>query len=128
MEQSGLLWVHPNPQASLDVDELLGPLAEEFPSFGMQTQVFRFKRPEKILTEICLTILSRETYHFGKLQKRHSRPSLLRQKTLFEEFGRHHFFTKFRELMKGILPESDWDMGKCTFFLYKLFQRAAHNE
>ena len=39
VENSGLLWVHPNPDGRIDIDTLLGPLAQEFRSFRMQNQV-----------------------------------------------------------------------------------------
>ena len=124
VEQSGLLWVHPNPQASLDVDELLGPLAEEFPSFGMQTQVSVGQTTiEKNLNWKFANDTFGETYHFGKLHKDTLGRLYYGNNLHFEEFGRHHRFVTANRGIDAMrtLPESDWDIGKCTFVLYHLF-------
>ena len=70
VESNGLLWVHPNPEATLDVDELLGPLSEEFGSYGMGTQVSVGQTSmKKSLNWKFANDTFGETYHFGKLHK-----------------------------------------------------------
>ena len=34
-ERDGLLWVHPQPDGELDIDDLLGPLADELASYSL---------------------------------------------------------------------------------------------
>lgn len=124
VEHSGLLWVHPNPQGTLNVDELLGELAEEFPSFGMETQqVVGNTTIEKKLNWKLANDTFGETYHFGKLHKDTLGRLYYGNNLHFEEFGRHH---RFVTANRGIdemrkLPESEWDISKCTFVLYHLF-------
>ena len=124
VEQSGLLWVHPNPQGTLNVDELLGGLAAEFPSFGMETQqVVGNTTIEKKLNWKLANDTFGETYHFGKLHKDTLGRLYYGNNLHFEEFGRHH---RFVTANRGIdemrnLPESEWDISKCTFVLYHLF-------
>ena len=70
VENSGLLWVHPNPDGQIEIDTLLGPLAQEFPSFGMQNQVAVGQTTiEKALNWKLANDTFGETYHFGKLHK-----------------------------------------------------------
>ena len=88
VEQSGLLWVHPNPQGTLNVDELLGGLAAEFPSFGMETQqVVGNTTIEKKLNWKLANDTFGETYHFGKLHKDTLGRLYYGNNLHFEEFG-----------------------------------------
>jgi len=124
VERDGLLWVHPQPEGELNVDELLGPLAEELASFN--------------LTELChagdTTIDMNlnwklandtfgETYHFQKLHKNTLGQLFYGNNLHFKAFGRHH---RFVTASKGIdmlrdMPEADWDITQGTFVLYYLF-------
>jgi phenylpropionate dioxygenase-like ring-hydroxylating dioxygenase large terminal subunit len=113
VEKSGLLWVHPNPEASLDVDELLGVLAEEFPSFGMHSQIsVGHTTIEKNLNWKFANDTFGETYHFGKLHKDTLGRLYYGNNLHFEEFGRHHRFVTANRGIDAMreLPESDWDI------------------
>ena len=124
VENSGLLWVHPNPDRQIDIDTLLGPLAQEFPSFCMQNQVAVGQTTiEKALNWKFANDTFGETYHFGKLHKDTLGRLYYGNNLHFEEFGRHHRFVTANHGMQEMrnLPESEWDIARCTFVLYHLF-------
>ena len=90
-EESGLLWVHPNPDGHLDVRALLGELADEFPSFDMNSQVSVGQTTiDKALNWKFANDTFGETYHFGKLHKDTLGRLYYGNNLHFEEFGRHH--------------------------------------
>ena len=124
IEDSGLLWVHPNPDASIDMQALLGELGQEFPSFDMQNQIAVGQtKIEKSLNWKLANDTFGETYHFGKLHKDTLGRLYYGNNLHFEEFGRNHRFVtanRGMEIMRN-LPESEWDISKCTFVLYHLF-------
>ena len=124
VEQSGLLWVHPNPEASLNVDELLGGLAHELPSYGIDNQqMVGHTTIDKELNWKFANDTFGETYHFRKLHKDTLGRLYYGNNLHFEEFGRHHRFVTANRGIDAMraLPESDWDIEQCTFVLYHLF-------
>jgi phenylpropionate dioxygenase-like ring-hydroxylating dioxygenase large terminal subunit len=123
-EESGLLWVHPNPQGSLDLGTLLGGLSTEFPSFEMERQVSVGQTTiDKALNWKFANDTFGETYHFGKLHKDTLGRLYYGNNLHFEEFGRHHRFVTANRGMEAMrqLPEAEWNISKCTFVLYHLF-------
>ena len=123
-EQGGLLWVNPNPEGSLDLDDLLGPLKDELASFGMDRHLFGgITTIEKRLNWKLANDTFGETYHFAKLHKDTLGRIFYGNNLHFEEFGRHHrFVTASRGIdAMRVLPESEWDIGRGTFVLYHLF-------
>ena len=124
MEQSGMLWVNPNPDAQLDVNELLGGLAPELASFSMPSQIAVGQTTiSKALNWKLANDTFGETYHFGKLHKDTLGRLYYGNNLHFSEFGRHHRFVTANHGMKAMreLPESEWDIARCTFVLYHLF-------
>ena len=124
VEQSGMLWVHPNPDAQLDVNELLGGLARELASFCMPSQIAVGQTTiSKALNWKLANDTFGETYHFGKLHKDTLGRLYYGNNLHFAEFGRHHRFVTANHGMEAMrkLPESEWDIARCTFVLYHLF-------
>ena len=124
VEQSGMLWVHPNPDAQLDVNELLGGLAPELASFSMPSQIAVGQTTiSKALNWKLANDTFGETYHFGKLHKDTLGRLYYGNNLHFAEFGRHHRFVTANHGMEAMrkLPESEWDIARCTFVLYHLF-------
>jgi phenylpropionate dioxygenase-like ring-hydroxylating dioxygenase large terminal subunit len=124
VEQSGMLWVHPNPDAQLDVNELLGGLARELASFSMPSQIAVGQTTiSKALNWKLANDTFGETYHFGKLHKDTLGRLYYGNNLHFAEFGRHHRFVTANHGMEAMrkLPESEWDIARCTFVLYHLF-------
>ena len=124
VESNGLLWVHPNPESEIDITELLGELGQEFSTWDMARHVAVGQTTiAKSLNWKFANDTFGETYHFGKLHKDTLGRIYYGNNLHFEEFGRHHRFVTANhgiEMMRA-LPETEWDISKCTFVLYHLF-------
>lgn len=124
IERGGLLWVHPKVDGHLDLDELLGDLAPELDSFGMQHQKFvGSKTIDMKLNWKFANDTFGETYHFGKLHKNTLGQLYYGNNLHFEEFGRHHRFVTASRSIDALRekPESEWRIEEGTFVLYHLF-------
>jgi phenylpropionate dioxygenase-like ring-hydroxylating dioxygenase large terminal subunit len=124
VERDGLLWVHPQPEGHLDIDDLLGDLAGEMASHELGQLVHAGKKTiEMKLNWKLANDTFGETYHFQKLHKNTLGKIFLGNNLHLKEFGRHHrFVTANRgiDLMRE-QPESDWVITQATFVLYFLF-------
>ncbi|MEH6557034.1 MAG: aromatic ring-hydroxylating dioxygenase subunit alpha [Oceanicoccus sp.] len=124
VERDGLLWVHPQPGGHLDIDELLGPLAEEIASHKLGDLVHAGETTidMKLNWKLANDTFG-ETYHFQKLHKNTLGQLFHGNNLHFKEFGRHHRFvtasTGIDQLRK--IPEADWVITDGTFVLYYLF-------
>lgn len=124
LEQAGLLWVHPQPGGKLNIDDLLGPLANEIESNRFADLVYvGSKTIDRKLNWKFANDTFGETYHFQKLHKNTLGHIFYGNNTHYEEFGRNHRFTtasigidQFRET-----PETDWEIQHGTFVDYHLF-------
>jgi len=124
IERGGLLWVHPKVDGHLDLDELLGELAPELDSFGMQKQKFvGSKTIDMKLNWKLANDTFGETYHFGKLHKNTLGQLYHGNNLHFEEFGRHHRFVTASRGIDALRekPEASWRIEEGTFVLYHLF-------
>jgi phenylpropionate dioxygenase-like ring-hydroxylating dioxygenase large terminal subunit len=124
IERDGLLWVHPQPDGHLDIDELLGPLADEIASHklgdlirGGETTI-DMKLNWKLANDTF-----GETYHFRKLHKNTLGLVFPGNNLHLKEFGRHHRFVTASIGIDEIReqPEADWVITDGTFVLYYLF-------
>lgn len=124
VERDGLLWVNPDPEATLDVDDLLGDLAPELASYEMGTHKYAgIKTIKGRLNWKFANDTFGETYHFGKLHKDTLGRLYYGNNLHFKEFGLHH---RFVTASKGIdamrsKPESEWNIHDGSFVLYHLF-------
>ena len=118
------LWVHPQPNGHLDVDELLGDLAPEIEQWNYQNLVFVGK---SVLRNNLNWKLANdtfgETYHFPRLHKDTLAKLFYGDALHYTEFDRNH---RFVWATKGIdalsnLPEDAWDYESATGMLYFLF-------
>ena len=124
-EVAGLLFVHPQPKASLDVESLLGPeLLEELQgwNFADYIHVADLDIDMKLNWKLANDTFG-ETYHFPKLHKNTLGHVFYGNNLHLEEFGRHH---RFVTASKGIdalreVPEDQWTITPATFVLYYLF-------
>ncbi len=124
IERGGLLWVHPKVDGHLDLDELLGELAPELDSFGMQKQKFvGSKTIDMKLNWKLANDTFGETYHFGKLHKNTLGQLYHGNNLHFEEFGRHHRFVTASRGIDALRekPEESWRIEEGTFVMYHLF-------
>ncbi len=123
-ERDGLLWVHPQVDGELNVDDLLGDLAPEIASFGVQKQKFIGEKTiDMNLNWKLANDTFGETYHFGKLHKDTLGQLYYGNNLHFEEFGRHHRFVTASRGIDALreMPETEWQINHGTFVMYHLF-------
>ncbi|XOV82828.1 MAG: aromatic ring-hydroxylating dioxygenase subunit alpha [bacterium] len=124
VEHDGLLWVHPQPDGHLDIQELLSGLASELASFDMGAYTFAGQKTIKMnLNWKFANDTFGETYHFGKLHKNTLGKLYYGNNLHLKEFGRHHRFVTANRGIDALrsLPEKDWRITSGTFVLYHLF-------
>lgn len=124
VERDGLLWVHPQPDAQLDIDDLLGDLAGEMASHDLGELVHAGEKTiEMKLNWKLANDTFGETYHFQKLHKNTLGKIFLGNNLHLKEFGPHHRFVTANRAIDLLReqPESDWVITRATFVLYFLF-------
>ena len=125
VERDGLLWVHPNIDAELDIDDLLGKeLADEFASWDLTNH--RFVGQKTIEMDLNWKFANDtfgETYHFKKLHKDTLGRLYYGNNLHLKEFGRHHRFVTANYGIDAMRekPEAEWNIAQGTFVLYHLF-------
>jgi phenylpropionate dioxygenase-like ring-hydroxylating dioxygenase large terminal subunit len=126
VERDGLLWVHPQPDGHLDIDELLGKtLAEELASYDLGGLAYGGGKTISMnLNWKLANDTFGETYHFAKLHK-NTLAKIIPGNTLhLEEFGAHHRFVTASANLQAYkqVPENEWDIHVgSAFILYYLF-------
>lgn len=125
IERDGLLWVHPDVNGTLDIDELLGPeLAAELSTHNFANHKYLGQKTiEMNLNWKLANDTFGETYHFGKLHKDTLGQLYYGNNQHLEEFGRHHRFVTASVGIDALReqPESDWNISNGTFVMYHLF-------
>lgn len=124
-EKAGLLFVHPKPDAKLDVETLLGPeLLEELEdwNFADYIPVADLEIDMNLNWKLANDTFG-ETYHFPKLHKDTLGQLFYGNNLAYEEFGRNHRFVTASKLIDDLreLPEEEWTITPATFVLYYLF-------
>ncbi|MFN2100539.1 aromatic ring-hydroxylating oxygenase subunit alpha [Altererythrobacter sp. MF3-039] len=124
-EVAGMLFVHPQPAATLDVEALLGEeLLEELEGWGFKDyiHVADLDIDKKLNWKLANDTFG-ETYHFPKLHKNTLGHVFYGNNLAYEEFGRHHRFVTASKLIDALrgLPEDQWTITPATFVLYYLF-------
>ena len=124
VERDGLLWVHPQPDGKLDIDDLLGELTGELAShkFGDLVHAGEKAIDMKLNWKLANDTFG-ETYHFQKLHKNTLGKIFLGNNLHLKEFGRHHRFVTANRAIDQLreMPESEWVITRGTFVLYFLF-------
>ena len=125
VERHGLLWVHPNPDATLDPSDLLGPeLAEEFDAWDLDQAELKWETSYETPMNWKLAIDTfGETYHFSTLHKDTLAPALHGNCQLYDGYKRNHrmlLCTRGIDRLREV-PESDWHILKAAIPVYYLF-------
>ncbi len=129
-ERHGMLWVHPQPDGHLDVNDLLGELADEIAEWRAGDLVYLGESViEKRLNWKLANDTFGETYHFGRLHKNTLGQLFHGDALAYRVFGRNHRFVfasraidKLREL-----PEEAWSIDGTANVLYYLFPNIQFN-
>jgi phenylpropionate dioxygenase-like ring-hydroxylating dioxygenase large terminal subunit len=123
-EKYGQLWVYPQPDGALDVDELLGELAPEVA--GWNFGHLQFVGESVLRNDLNWKLANDtfgETYHFPRLHKNTLANLFYGDALHYTEFDRNHRFvwaTKGIDAIRN-LPEESWDYDAATGMLYYLF-------
>lgn len=125
VEAAGLLFVHPKPEAELDLEALLSPpLLAELSSIGLDQYVYGANKTidMKLNWKLANDTFG-ETYHFQKLHKNTLGQLFIGNNTHLEEFGRHHRFTTASRAIEQMRqrPEAEWQIQFATFVGYHFF-------
>lgn len=124
-EVAGLLFVHPQPNGTLDVEALLGAeLLEELEgwNFADYIHVAELDIDMKLNWKLANDTFG-ETYHFPKLHKNTLGQVFYGNNLHLEEFGRNHRFVTASRMIDVLrdMPEEEWTITPATFVLYYLF-------
>jgi len=124
VERFGLLWVHPNPEGSIDLDSLLGGLVPEFEAYGWDRLLnLGYDTYDVRLNWKLAMDTFGETYHFSKLHKDSLALSFHGNVQAYDTYGRNHRMTLVRreidEMRKR--PEESWEISQGAFPVYYLF-------
>ncbi len=129
-EHNGLLWVHPQPNGELNVEKLLGPLAEEMSLASYGDMVYCGESViDKNLNWKLANDTFGETYHFQKLHRNTLGQIFYGDNLAYEEIGRNHrfvFASKAIDLLRD-MPEEEWKLTDAANLLYYLFPNIQFN-
>jgi phenylpropionate dioxygenase-like ring-hydroxylating dioxygenase large terminal subunit len=123
-ERHGLIWARQTPGPAIDVDDLLGGLAEEFEAYGLarythfETRVLSKPFNWKLVIDTFL-----ETWHIPVLHRKTVAPIFQPDLGVFDSFGRNGRMIIPRRsiVVQRERPESEWDLLKHTAIVYCLF-------
>ncbi len=123
-EHCGLLFVHPQPGAALEVSSLLGGLEAELASWDLGRQ--RFTGQNEVKTRMNWKLANDtfgETYHFKRLHRDTVDHIAEGDVATYHIFGRNHRFVFPTKAMAKLRtkPEARWRIGGSTTVLYYLF-------
>lgn len=124
-ERHGLLFVHPDRQASLDLDAHLGPeFDEEFSTWHYDELV---RLTEDTYETACNWKLAMdtfgETYHFPALHQNTLINSFHGNVQCYDDFGHNHRMVLCRREIDEMrkLPEAEWDITVAALPVYWIF-------
>jgi phenylpropionate dioxygenase-like ring-hydroxylating dioxygenase large terminal subunit len=124
VERYGMIWVCPTPEATFDVDELLGGLAADLAAYGFETyhhyetRILQRRINWKLAVDTFL-----ESYHIGTLHRETISPLFHANRSTFDGFGRNLRWALPRRTIGELraLPEEQWDLIAHTAIVYMLF-------
>ena len=123
-EVHNMLWVHPNPEGTIDVPALLGDLEPEIESWDYSQFVFMEETTiDMDLNWKLANDTFGETYHFSRLHKSTLGQIFIGDALAYEEFGRNHrfVFPSRRIEMLRQMPREEWTLVQGATLLYYLF-------
>jgi len=125
VEMHGLLFVHPDTQGVINVDELLTrELADELKSWRLDELVVADCDNYDIACNWKLAVDTfGETYHFPSLHKNTINLGFHGNVSCYETFGRNHRFLLCRRAIDTMrnLPKEQWNIAVATLPAYYLF-------
>jgi len=125
VEAHGLLWVHPDPAGTIDVDELLTPeLAAELAEWDLAelTHLGHDTYHVDCNWKLAMDTFG-ETYHFAALHRDTINLAFHGNVQAYDTFGRNHRMLLVRRDIDTLrdLPTDEWDITIATLPAYWLF-------
>lgn len=125
VERYGLLWVHPDPNGTIDVDALLTPaLADEFAHWKLDELSYSGRDRYDIACNWKLAIDTfGETYHFPALHQNTINLGFHGNVQCYDTFGRNHRMLLCRRAIDEMRhqPRDQWNIVVATLPAYWLF-------
>jgi phenylpropionate dioxygenase-like ring-hydroxylating dioxygenase large terminal subunit len=123
-EKYGMIWVAPSPDATLDVDALLGDLATDLAAYDLgryhhyETRTLRRRINWKLAIDTFL-----ETYHLGSLHRETISPLFHTNRASFDAFGPNLRMIGARRSIDELrqTPEASWDLFRHSVVICILF-------
>jgi phenylpropionate dioxygenase-like ring-hydroxylating dioxygenase large terminal subunit len=129
-EKYGFLFVHPDPTGEIDVDSLLGGLADEFESWGWDNLLnIGYDAYEMRLNWKLTMDTFGETYHFTALHRNTLALNFYGNVQCYDTYGRNHRMILCRKEIDALRerPEDTWHISDGTFPVYYLFPNVQVN-
>jgi phenylpropionate dioxygenase-like ring-hydroxylating dioxygenase large terminal subunit len=125
VERHGLLWIHPDPNGTIDIDELLtSELADELESWNLVELTYLDRDVYNVACNWKLAMDTfGETYHFPALHHNTINLAFHGNVQCYDTFGRNHRMLLCRRAIDQmrLLPEADWNIADATLPAYWLF-------
>ncbi|HTZ37441.1 MAG TPA: SRPBCC family protein [Stellaceae bacterium] len=123
-EKHGLIWISPDPGATIDVDALLCGLSTDIAAYGLEgyhhyeTRVLHRKMNWKLGVDTF-----GETYHLQHLHPNTVDPLFHSNRCTFDAFGPNHRMVAARKTFEVLrdVPEEQWDVLDNTVVICVLF-------
>ena len=124
-ERHGLLWVHPDPEGSINLEEQLGE------DLDAELALWNYEELQYLTEDVyavdCNWKLAMdtfgETYHFSALHSETLNLQFHGNVQCYDTFGRNHRMLLCKRDIDGMRdqPESEWDITTATLPVYWLF-------
>lgn len=130
VEKYGLLWVCLDQSQKIDVDDLLGDLAEEFSSWELDKllaqgeEVFDHDMNWKLATDTF-----GETYHFQSLHKNTLANDFYGNVQMYDTYKRNHRMSLCMKSIEQLrdMPKEEWRIGMASLPVYFIFPNTIIN-
>lgn len=124
VERHGFLWVHPDQDGVLDVEDLLGDLGPELESWGFDTLIHTGEDAYETRLNWKLAIDTfGETYHFSSLHKHSLFGNFYGNVQCYDTYKRNHRMLLCIRAIDQLRtqPEENWRITDGAFPVYYLF-------
>lgn len=129
-EKYGFLWVHPDPEDTIDIDDLLGGLATEFDTwgFGPMVNIGRDTYDMRLNWKLQMDTFG-ETYHFKTLHRDTLSNTFRGNVQCYDTFGRNHRMILCMHAIEELRgqPESNWKITDGSLPVYWIFPNVQVN-
>lgn len=123
-EKYGLLFIHPQPDGELAIDDMLGDLAAEFDAWNLQEYGLQYAtRYDHAMNWKLAIDTFGETYHFEVLHKNTLAADLYGNVQMYDTYKRNHRMNLCQRSIETLrdLPEEQWHILQAAIPVYYLF-------